>query len=518
MANAGRVELDLVAVGKDQVSAMLRQVDQQLRKTAGEMSKTGMAVGGLGEHLDAIKAKAAGVNKVRETFENLRGNAMFVLGGVGALAGAFIALTEAVSSNARALREWEEASKAIFEATAKPPKLLEEIAEFLGEKVSTPATKMLDQIREGVGKLEVQIEQAKAGAAALQAEYDKVLSGGIKAGEMDEELARKRNGALAALAVLEGDREQLLREQEKVQIRITKELETQGRLARTVVSDIGRMLTALVGAAADTALGGGGGGSLASQLFKGKTGTGLGKPKVASGRGGAPSTSDVDAEFRAMIGLQKKLAGDATDAVFGVSSGGGNIASGGTSGDATVGLARMATDAEKLAAALQQVADATGLVAQAMPEMGSALAEVQAITAQVVEGKMSLNNALAAGATAIAANAAKAIGGVRAEAAVRAAYEVGMGFATIGNPFVSAGHFTAAALLGAVAAGAGGGGGGSRAGGSSRGESRGGGSNGPSTVVYNFSTLVTDRQQVVSAVRQSQRSTRGTGLDTRAGV
>ena len=37
MPNAGRAELDLVAVGKDQVSAMLRQVDAQLRKTAGEM-------------------------------------------------------------------------------------------------------------------------------------------------------------------------------------------------------------------------------------------------------------------------------------------------------------------------------------------------------------------------------------------------------------------------------------------------------------------------------------------------
>ena len=41
--NAGRVELDLVAVGKDQVTAMLRQVDAQLKKTAGEMGQTGAA-------------------------------------------------------------------------------------------------------------------------------------------------------------------------------------------------------------------------------------------------------------------------------------------------------------------------------------------------------------------------------------------------------------------------------------------------------------------------------------------
>jgi len=116
------------------------------------------------------------------------------------------------------------------------------------------------------------------------------------------------------------------------------------------------------------------------------------------------------------------------------------------------------TDAEELRDALQGVADATSLVAERMPEMGAALAEVQGITANVISGKMKLGEALAAGGVAIAANAARAIGGVRAEAAVRAAYEFGMGWATLETPPISAGHFIASGLLAAVAGGAGKGG------------------------------------------------------------
>ena len=96
-----------------------------------------------------------------------------------------------------------------------------------------------------------------------------------------------------------------------------------------------------------------------------------------------------------------------------------------------------------------------------------------------------------------------------------------MGFATLINPVESAGHFTAAALLGAVALGAGGGGGKKSSGGGSSGGGASGGSqgnSGPSTIVYNFSTLVTDRQQVTTAIRQSTRASAGTGASSRAGV
>lgn len=493
MANAGRVELDLVAVGKDQVSAMLRQVDQQLRKTAGEMKATGQATGDVGAQLDGLKTKASGVNKVREVFENLRSNTFFVVGAVTGLVsivvdavGAIGELVSGADRAAKAMAYWEAQQQETNDAIKKGWEALDKFK-------SSPMESALSDIN-------VQLAKASQVMADLKD---------------DEDERRKVLGDIRKLrevqAAIESD---IARDQER-QADAWDRIERRMREASIINVPL---LSPFIGNADDLAL---------ERNFAGEPETPEQKAArekrlaaaIARSRGGGRRKVDkfaIPASITARIlpsgpGLFNTDDMSILDAVL------GNARD--TEGSQQrAALAEMRSDAEKLAAALQQVADATGLVAQAMPEMGSALAEVQAITAQVVEGKMSLNNALAAGATAIAANAAKAIGGVRAEAAVRAAYEVGMGFATIANPIVSAGHFTAAALLGAVAAGAGGGGGGARAGGSSRGESRGGGSDGPSTIVYNFSTLVTDRQQVVSAVRQSQRSTRGTGLDTRAGV
>jgi len=115
--NAGRVELDLVAVGKDQVSAMLRGLDAQAKKTAAELKKTGESAEEAGSKVsalgkaDALKAAAGPVNKLREVFENLRGNAGFVLSAIAsgaALAGAAIeALTGDLFKGSVAMREWE---------------------------------------------------------------------------------------------------------------------------------------------------------------------------------------------------------------------------------------------------------------------------------------------------------------------------------------------------------------------------------------------------------------------------
>jgi hypothetical protein len=141
------------------------------------------------------------------------------------------------------------------------------------------------------------------------------------------------------------------------------------------------------------------------------------------------------------------------------------------------------------------------------------------------EGQVSLTQAIAAGATEIAASAARSIGGVKAEAAVRAAYEFGMGFATLANPVISAGHFTAAALLGGVATGiisTGGGKGSSGASGGmgkpagasmSSGASTGAsGGSGSVTNVYNLSAGVVDGQSTTRAFRRAEIQSRNTGF------
>jgi hypothetical protein len=145
----------------------------------------------------------------------------------------------------------------------------------------------------------------------------------------------------------------------------------------------------------------------------------------------------------------------------------------------------------------------------------------------VAAGEESKTKAIISGSTEGLAAIGKLVGGLKAEYALRAAGELAMGFATLANPVESAGHFVAAGLF-AVAAGkaasGGGGKGASAAGGdgeapassSSLGYGDGGG--GQRTVVYNFSTLIADRQQVHRAIRDSELVGARNGYGRRRGV
>jgi hypothetical protein len=144
----------------------------------------------------------------------------------------------------------------------------------------------------------------------------------------------------------------------------------------------------------------------------------------------------------------------------------------------------------------------------------------------VAAGEESKTKAIIGGSTEGLAAVGKLIGGLKAEYALRSAGELAMGFATLANPVESAGHFVAAGLF-AVAAGkaaASGGGSGAGAAGadseapatsSSLGYGDGGGQR---TVVYNFSTLLADRQQVHRAIRDSELVGQRNGYGRRRGV
>lgn len=493
MANAGRVELDLVAVGKDQVSAMLRQVESQARQMATGMKEAGAATGDVGAKLDGLRGKASGVNKVREVFENLRSNAFFVVGAVTGFVdiavtavGAIADLVAGADQAAKAMAYWEKQQQETNDAIKKGWQALDKFK-------TSPMESALSDIN-------VQLAKASQLMADLKD---------------DEDERRKILGDVRRLrevqAAIESD---IARDQER-QADAWDRIERRMREASLINVPL---ISPFTGNADDLAIGRNFAGEPETPEQKAAREKRLADAieKARGGRGGGRGP-DTDALFKALIERQQKLASDATESVFGSSSGGGNISMAGTSSEGGSALARMATDAEKLRDALNGVAAATSALAgDKFPELFGALSEIQTITQQVTDGKMKLGEALAASGAAALANTAKAIGGIRAEAALRAAYEVGLGFATLANPIESAGHFTAAALLGAVAVGAGGGSGGVRA--SSGGGRESASSGGPTTVVYNFSTMVTDRQQVTTALRQSQRSSRGTGHESRAGV
>lgn len=496
--NAGRVELDLVAVGKDQVSAMLRTIEGQAKKTADGMKATGNAATDFGAKVDAIKGKAAGVNKLRDAFENLSSNAGFVIGAVTGVGLALAGLVEQFDSGAQAIKAWEATQANVVGYLEKTRDLVEDIDVLLGRAPKTELAKTAEAAFEQWEKNKNAINDAEAALSAYEIQI--------------KELARQYTEFSPIVMRLQDERTRaqnayndLLKDQNTLQAGYLRLLDEEKRKRSEPYGpplpeekDPGswdpNAETMNLGVVDGRSPRRGGGGGPKRELAA-QRGDFFGQTRQASDR------FAVDA---GVAENAKRVLWEDPPADFWAQD----------------GLGKMATQAEQFAEALTKVADATGLVATSMPEMGSALSEIEAITAKVVEGKLSLANALAAGATAIAANAAKAIGGVRAEAAVRAAYEIAMGFATLANPFESAGHFTAGALLGAVAAGAGGGGGGRGKGGGGGGASggNGGGSSGPTTIVNNFSMGIGDRQTIMQAQRQAERSSRGTGIGARSGV
>jgi hypothetical protein len=133
--------------------------------------------------------------------------------------------------------------------------------------------------------------------------------------------------------------------------------------------------------------------------------------------------------------------------------------------------------------------------------------------------------AVTGSASAIAGAIAKQVGGVKAEAGVRAIFETAMGFATLANPVESAGHFTAAAMFGLAAGGVLKTGPSSGAGGQKAPATRtasttatsSSGGGGPITNVYNLQTGIVDGQSTARAFRQAEQQARNTGMASAGG-
>lgn len=103
MGNAGEARLDVVALGRDEITAAVNKVNGELDKMREklalyEKAQRGTADGakvatqgakGVASGIDEAKGKLEGLNKGREVFENLRSNFLFV---GGAIAGAVVAL------------------------------------------------------------------------------------------------------------------------------------------------------------------------------------------------------------------------------------------------------------------------------------------------------------------------------------------------------------------------------------------------------------------------------------------
>lgn len=172
---------------------------------------------------------------------------------------------------------------------------------------------------------------------------------------------------------------------------------------------------------------------------------------------------------------------------------------------------------------LEQLGQMQAPVFEAVQE---SLAGITAQMSKFKEGQTSLASAIVGSASAIAGAVAKKVGGVKAEAGVRAAFEVAMGIATaFTNPAESIGHFAAATAFGLLAGGVvkpsgGGASGGQKAPAAPAAATREGtmgGMGGSITNVYNLQTGIVDGQSTAMAFRRAEMTARNTGMASAGG-
>jgi hypothetical protein len=159
----------------------------------------------------------------------------------------------------------------------------------------------------------------------------------------------------------------------------------------------------------------------------------------------------------------------------------------------------------------------------ALAQVSAAMQDVNKLFAQFAEGQIGFQQALEGSTHAIGRMVAEQIGGVRAAAAVDAAYHLYKGFGSMfTNPAESAGHFIAAAGLGAVAAGAIPSGTSAAKPAAARATEQRPQETATTTegrsIVYNIQAGVMDGQSVSAAIRRSERASRGTGYTREMGV
>lgn len=579
--NSGKVQLDVVLRGKDEVTAVLAQVEKQAKNTEKQLNEIGNAnlkpdVSAIGSVANALGNTVEAVDKTEERFNKLVGAIGFV--------GAAFAIVPVIYDFAKELFNAESAADRAEQSIGRLSDILikakKDFQEFNKERAVTEGARRALEIDEKIVKvsdagadvarerieLESQLAQIQAEQVAKQkelqsflAEYAKMSAGSrtalLQNQALDQLIAKTVDGQKQIAFIQDRLNEAKSAEQKYVEEIAALERDRLGFLRESTIEifkSIGlydklvsksRILTSIFKGA----------GLMPEPDKKPPGGTGprrktpaeIGEERTRERIESDARTAEAMARFdrtlaeqeAAQAKLQKELSaledmqenqaileeeirlfGEYTDGIYGAADAFDTLSKAlGKSldlfpeiGDGFRGVQEaMQKHAEFVKANEEQVAQ--GFMTSA-----------EAITA----GEESKTKAIISGSTEGLAAIGKLVGGLKAEYALRSAGELAMGFATLANPVESAGHFVAAGLF-AVAAGkaaSGSGGKGASAAGadseapatsSSLGYGDGGGQR---TVVYNFSTLLADRQQVHRAIRDSELVGQRNGYGRRRGV
>lgn len=559
--NAGRVELDLVAIGKDQVSAMLRQVDAQAKKTTEALKKTGDGAEEVGAKLsvigkaDGLKEAAGPVNKLREVFENLRGNAGFVFSAIAsgaALAGAAIeALTGDLFKGSAAMREWEKARGSMAEGMKKTQAIAADLRAELDKLQGKSGPNTLDIKTDQANERLTEINRQITVGEAVTKEWKKTLEvlqlspAFVFSANDFAEGQRKHNAELVELKkqqlALNNLNLEAERERELAALRTVAALQAYLRGDKpaantdTNAADLKVDPTQVPGyvAPGSSKPRGGGGGGPRVDAWKQE----LERQQRALKRDREALIAEANRDWDELFGVdaanmlraerdsRAKLGREQEEAarnrrlgqVAPVLEGFGKLFEKDAIGDK---LKTMTSDADAVAAAFDKIAVSSRGIEAVLPGLSGAFAQISDIWAATDGSAKSMAQGVLGSVDAIANAGAAWLKDEKARTRFLGAKEL-----LLAAPlwFIDPAQAAVKTATGIGLLALGGGGGGGGAGGGARGSSSGSAgyvppsasSNGPSTVVWNISTFASDPHTMQRMLAGSARSTARTGIDAR---
>lgn len=167
VVTSGSVNITVRVDGVGQAPKKVDEASSSLTKLDKAGAQASSSVSTLRDKMGALKSAAAPANTVRETFENLRSNALFLVGAIAGLASGLVALSDAFSENAQAIKAWEEVQKQTAGALTTTEKLIEDIQVKLGKRQPKSDMERLgDSMRDAWSKNQELIDKASAAVAA----------------------------------------------------------------------------------------------------------------------------------------------------------------------------------------------------------------------------------------------------------------------------------------------------------------------------------------------------------------
>jgi len=573
VANAGRVEVNIVAVGEDKLSAMLAKVNTNMDATKATMDRAAAATRAssliTAGFTDSLRANIKPMNGFRELVNQVKENVGFLAGGVIALGTTIIGLA---SDLVKTEKQLDSTSAEMFKAVGESAKLTRELGNVATAAGQASSASKGFEVR--VANLGAQIARLRGDAKLAEAFEQQAriaqTQGNIAAVEADLQKADDAaNTTLAKVYDLRKQEQNLRTQVASLNATIAKTEAESGMVNERLRSQLGAASLRLTAVAVNTQIAETAFRSAARaasqfseelvyldelELAQGAAKPGVGGGGVGGGGGSRPTARAAGPGSQIVMSdpdvirqVEEGLSGLTIAAREGLDISG--LFGKALKDEIAVGFRDIRDSGLEAADAIMSVSDAlTNSMSAAFPDIGAGLTEVTAhmqryraemerLDEQVKNGASAtdaqkkatdnLTTTIIGSGTAIAASVAKQLGGLRAEYIVRSAGEFAAGVATsFTNPAEAASHFSASVLYGIAAAkaGGGGGGGGGKGGGgggtqrtSQNGQITGSGGGG-GTTVFNFSTLVTDRQQVRQAVNQVMARRDRSGYRQREGA